>query len=50
MTVPTATSFCIPCLLMMMAKDGEVAHSFQPLLGVSRSFFWGLMEAKWPFP
>ena len=31
-----------------MAKDGEVAHSFQPLMGVSRSFFWGLMEAKWP--
>ena len=28
---------------MMMAKDGEVAHSFQPLLKVSRSFFWGLM-------
>ena len=33
---------------MVMAKDGEVAHSFQPLMGVSRSFFWGLMEAKWP--
>jgi hypothetical protein len=24
-----------------MAKDGEVAHSFQPLMEVSRSFFWG---------
>ena len=35
---------------MIMAKDGEVALSFQPLLGVSRSFFWGLMEAKWPIP
>ena len=33
---------------MVMAKDGEVAHSFQPLMGVSRSFFWRLMEAKWP--
>jgi len=32
----------------MMAKDAEVAHSFQPLMEVSRSFFWGLMEAKWP--
>ena len=38
----------IPRLFMVMAKDGEVAHSFQPLMGVSRSFFWGLMEAKWP--
>ena len=35
---------------MMMAKDGEVAHSFQPLLKVSHSFFWGLMQAKWPIP
>ena len=24
-----------------MAKDGEVAHSFQPLMEGSRSFFWG---------
>jgi len=36
--------------VMMRAKDGEVAHSFQPLLGVSRSFFWELVEAKWPIP
>jgi len=33
-----------------MAKDGEGAHSCQPLLKVSRSFFWGLMEAQWPIP
>jgi len=33
-----------------MAKDGEVAPSFQPLLGVSRSLCWGLMKAKWPIP
>jgi len=33
-----------------MAQDGEVAHPFQPLMGRSRSFFWGLMEAKWPTP
>jgi hypothetical protein len=31
-----------------MAKDGEVALSFQPLLELSRSIFWGLLEAKWP--
>jgi len=35
----------IPRLLRVMAQDGEVAHAFQPLLGRSRSFFWGLMEA-----
>jgi len=29
---------------VILAKDGEVAHSFQPLLGVSRSFFSGLIE------
>jgi len=33
-----------------MAKDGEVAHSFQSLLEVSCSFFSGLMEATWPIP
>jgi hypothetical protein len=33
-----------------MAKDGEVTHSFQSLLEVSRSFFLGLMEAMWPIP
>jgi hypothetical protein len=27
-----------------MAQDGEVALALQPLLGVSRSCFWGLME------
>ena len=31
---------------MIMAKDGEVALSFQPLLGVSCSFFWGLMRGQ----
>jgi hypothetical protein len=35
---------------MIKAKDGAVALSLQPLLGLSRSFFWGLMEAKWPIP
>jgi len=35
---------------MMMAKDGEVAHTFQPLLQVSRLFFWRLMQAQWPIP
>jgi len=34
----------------MMAKDGEVAFSYQLLLGVSRSFFWGFMEDEWPIP
>jgi len=34
----------------MMAKDGEVAHTFQPLLQVSRLFFWRLMQAQWPIP
>jgi hypothetical protein len=33
-----------------MAKDGEVAHSFQPLLEMRRSFVWGFMEDKWPIP
>jgi hypothetical protein len=33
-----------------MAKDGEVARSFQSLWQVKRSFFWGLMVAKWPIP
>ena len=28
----------------------EITLSFQPLLKVSRSCFWGLMEAKWPIP
>ena len=31
---------------MMMAKDGEVAHAFQPLLQVSRLLFWRLMQAS----
>jgi hypothetical protein len=35
---------------MMRAKDGEVAHAFQPVLQGSRSFVWGLMQAKWPIP
>src|SRR5262245_62753468 len=47
MTAPTATSpWSIPRLVMMMAKDGEVAHAFQPLLQVSRLFFWRLMQAQ----
>jgi hypothetical protein len=36
----------VPRLLMIMAKDGEVAFSFQPWMEVSCSFFWGLIEAK----
>ena len=35
-------------LSVILAKDGEGALSFQPLLELSRSIFWGLMEAKWP--
>jgi hypothetical protein len=35
---------------MIMAKDGEAALSFQPWMEVSHSFFWGLIEAKWPIP
>jgi hypothetical protein len=31
-----------------MAKDGQIALSFQPLLELSGSIFWDLMEAKWP--
>ena len=34
----------------MLAKDGEVAYSLQPFLGMSRSLFWGFMEDKWPIP
>ncbi len=26
---------------MIMAKEGAVAHSFQPLLELRRSIFWG---------
>ena len=26
---------------MIMAKDGEFAHSFQPWMRVSYSYFWG---------
>jgi hypothetical protein len=50
MTVPTATSFVNPLPFDDMAKDGEVALSSQPVLGVSRSFFWGFMDAEWPIP
>ena len=41
---PQRPPLSIPRLLVLLAKDGEVAHSFQPLLGVSRSFFSGLIE------
>jgi len=35
---------------MIMAKDGEVALSFQPWMEVRRSFLWGLIKATWPIP
>jgi hypothetical protein len=34
----------------MMAKDAEVALSFQPRLGLATNFWGGLMRAKWPIP
>jgi hypothetical protein len=35
---------------MLMAQEGEAALSFQPGMEVRHSFFWGLIEAKWPIP
>ena len=48
--LPQRPPWSIPRLVMMRAKDGEVAHAFQPLLQVSRLFFWRLMQAQWPIP
>ena len=41
-----ATSWLIPSLSVILAKDGEGARSLQPLLLVNRSFFLGAYRGK----